>query len=423
MWLKTELIGPLFQYAICRERDGDKTLFNRIIRLAQWEVGGLASRGLGYLSALEMCTCASPQAVLLAGPYVNWEQEQSMDARDIISKWLAAISTTPHTKVAAEAVVATLLQIADNGDLRPSVPADIWLWLNERPRLLPDCKGLSSGSHRGVVRTVRALNDIGILTSYMIVIWSKSNPLDCDGFAEMRMSVREDFNGIGMGCNRAELIQQLDYVLENLDWQLWNLGGILDDDESGRNRETLRLQSMKDRYGELKRILQEVDQEATGIFNRMPHLHLSRFADLHGLSQNPTSPSCVPCLSHVRNLEAFGMIGVITLFGQGTRYIFLYYHRDHVLEFVITRHVSSRPRRTTICSVLSIYFTEATHRTANNQALNVITPCVPASGHPISDVDSRRMIDQLPTSLHLRTTFRLPMFESRLPPVIQIYWE
>jgi hypothetical protein len=81
-----------------------------------------------------------------------------------------------------------------------------------------------------IVRTIRALNDIGILTSYLILTWSEWESLDSDRFAEMQMSVREDFNGIGMGCHRAELIQRLDYILGELDRRSRRLDVNLEDD-------------------------------------------------------------------------------------------------------------------------------------------------------------------------------------------------
>jgi len=89
------------------------------------------------------------------------------------------------------------------------MPADVWLWLNERPSLPPFCKGRRLGGDHDTIRTVRTLDDFGVLASYLIVIWPEWKPLDEDGFSEMRMSVCEDFNGMGNGHHRAELIQRL----------------------------------------------------------------------------------------------------------------------------------------------------------------------------------------------------------------------
>ena len=181
---------------------------------------------------------------------------QPVDAEDAIPKWVAAISVAPRTEDVAASVVDALLQIAAERDLRPFIPADVWLWLNERPSLSSGCPGLHRGDGGDVVRTVRGLNDIRVLTSYLIVVWSEHpRYLDSEGFVEMEVSAREDFNGIGMGCHRVELIQWLDYILGEFDRKLgWY---------------------SRYEYRKLKRILQNVDQEATEILNRMPQLHLS----------------------------------------------------------------------------------------------------------------------------------------------------
>jgi hypothetical protein len=217
-----------------------------------------------------MFTHASPRAIALVTPYLDLGSEPLSDAQDLIPKWAAAISMAPHTEEVVEGVVDTLLQIAANPHLRPSIPAEVWLWLNKRPSLPPVCRRRRLGDDRDIVRTVRGLNDIGILTSYLIMIWSEWEPLNSDGFAEMRTSVREDFNGIGMGCHRAELIQRLDYVLGELNrWPEHHHDSPV----------------MKDQYGQLKKMLQELDREATEILNRMLHNFISlgplTLMDLH----------------------------------------------------------------------------------------------------------------------------------------------
>jgi len=255
----------------------------------------------------------SPRAAVLAGPYIHWGWERlDADAEDPISKWTDAIPEVSRTEGVAGSVVDVLLQIATNPHLRPFIPADLWLWLNERPFLSPACSGLSWGYNYEVVQTVRALKDIGVLTSYLILIWSEWNPLRREiDFAEMRRSVCEDFKGIEMGRHRAELIQRLDYILRNLDWlsrhldirteyqKLWH-------EELGNHSE-----GMKDRYGELKGVLQEVDQEATEMPNRMPPgfiiLGLLILMDLHRISLDlhvcPASP--VSISSHLERLARF----------------------------------------------------------------------------------------------------------------------
>ena len=68
-----------------------------------------------------------------------------------------------------------------------------------------------------------------------------------------------------MGCYRAELIQRLDYILRELDRR----SGRLDVDHEDYRFWycEVRKDSVAIQYGELKGMLQEVDQEATEILN------------------------------------------------------------------------------------------------------------------------------------------------------------
>jgi len=258
-----------------------------------------------------MYTYGSPRAVALAGPYMDWGQGQSADAQGLVSGWAARISAVPRTQEVAGSVVDTLLQIAANPYLRPFIPAEAWSWLNERPSLPPACKGLLSRCDRDIVRTVRALGDIGILTSYLIVIWSASGALDDDGFAEMEISVREDFKGVGMGYYRAELIQRLDYILtdhpsrRSRATQLEELQRSVDAALGRESRDT------KGQYRAFKKVLQVVDRKANEILNRMPSSSIFlNMLTLNGPAQVPAPPSRVPYLSRVRNL-AFWTIDVV----------------------------------------------------------------------------------------------------------------
>jgi len=309
---KSEIIHILFWYAIQQERCGDTGLFDAILHLKKREFDRWRPHELLWHSdASEIFTYASPRAIILVTPYLDWGREPLSGSQDLISKWMATISLVPYTEEVAEGVVDMLLQIAPNPHLRSFIPADLWLRLNERRSLPPVCKGRRLGDNRDTVRTVREFNDIGILTSYLIMIWSEWKPLDGDGFAEMRTSVREDFDGVSSnGHHRAELIQRLDYILGELDRRSGGPDANLGDDKLWRNEIERHSPVMKDQYGELKRILQEVDQAATETPNCMSpsfiFLSLLTLVDL----QNSTPPSCVPCLSGVYNL-AFGTISVI----------------------------------------------------------------------------------------------------------------
>jgi hypothetical protein len=213
------------------------------------------------------------------------------DSQDVVSKWVEATSVAPHTEEVARSVVDTLMQFADSSDLRQLIPAHVWLWLNERPSLPPVYKRCWTGVDPDIFQTILALNDIGILTSYLILIWSEWAPHFPHHFTEMRESVREDFNGIGMGCHRAELIQRLNYILGELDRREGRLGSNLEDDRLWHRSVGGDLVNMKVQYGQLKRILQEVEARTPHSFvfpSLLTLMNLHRIA-LH-LYVCPASP-------------------------------------------------------------------------------------------------------------------------------------
>ena len=308
---KSEVIHLLFWYAVRRERCGDAGLFDAISNLTKRKPDGSRSHELLWnLSPLKMCTYGSPRAAVLAGPNIHWGRGQSVDAQGLVSKWAAGISVASHTEEVAGSVVDTLLQISANPHLRPFIPAGAWSWLNDRPSLPPSCRGLSSGCDRDVLRTIRTLKDARILTSYLITIWSEWKLLYYGDLVEMQISVCEDFKGIGVGCHRAELIQRLDSILGELYRRLQNPDVTLEDG-LWRRRVGPSSRVMKDSYREFKRVLQEMDQKATELLNRTPlNFTISGLLTLMGPAQNPVRPSCVPCLSRVRN-PAFRTIDVI----------------------------------------------------------------------------------------------------------------
>ena len=270
-WQQAEAIHVLFWYAVHQERCGDADFFDAILRLAGKQSNQNTLRELLWpLGVSKMFTRASPRAIIHVTPHLGLATEPISATQDLISEWLAAVSVTPRTEEVARSVVIALLQIAANGDLWLSIPADVWLWFNERPTLPPPGSGDSWWkSDPGIVRTIRGLNDTEILASYLIMVWSKWEHIFNVDYPEMRTSVHDGFRGIGMGCHRIELIQRLDYVLGELDQRsersdaekyLWRYE--VEDHEMPEIK--------REKYEELKKILQEADQEATEMLNRMP---------------------------------------------------------------------------------------------------------------------------------------------------------
>jgi hypothetical protein len=70
---------------------------------------------------------------------------------------------------------------------------------------------------QNVVRSIRELQDVNILKSYLNLLWSERWPLRHDGFSEMHASMCEDFAGIGMSYHRVDLIRMLDHFIGQLE--------------------------------------------------------------------------------------------------------------------------------------------------------------------------------------------------------------
>jgi len=153
-------------------------------------------------------------------------------------------------------VINTLLRISDISTLHSHIPIGIWEWLKKRPSLPPVCRVRSSGSWPSTVLYIRALGDIEILKSYLLVIWSEWDSLNPAGLIEMQAAIREDFGVVTMWYHRDDLIERLDHVLGELDRGLAYFAQHqtqIDNDE---------IQRRKEQYGELKNALLEVEKEA-----------------------------------------------------------------------------------------------------------------------------------------------------------------
>ena len=119
----------------------------------------------------------------------------------------------------------------------------------------------------------------------------------------MQISIREDFSGIGVWYHREGLIERLDHVLGQLARGL----GYLKQHKPSITEN--HIQTAREQYGELKRVLLEVDGEAVNTLARAP-LGLTIFGLLVLTDvQNPTRPSCALYLSRVRDL-ALGNHGI-----------------------------------------------------------------------------------------------------------------
>ena len=250
---KGKAVITLLPYAISRERDGEPEMLDAFL---------YAARALGvmrlmerYANALIRTTLheATPRAIVLVSPLFPWNWLAAGGGS--IQLWVAAASAVQHTEEVAQCVVDTLMQIASVKEVSRHITIDVWSWLTKRPTFPPNWSGHFYGSRPHILKAVRELRDIEILTSYFVLVWSEWQPLQNDVFDEMCTSLQEDFGTVGMDHCRFDLVQRLDQVLGRLDQGLENLQ---------RHSPYLSegdLQKAIDQYGKLKNIMQETNIE------------------------------------------------------------------------------------------------------------------------------------------------------------------
>jgi len=265
IWSKRKVLRVLFPYAAWREQQGEHEMLDALLRATR-VMKGLEQIQTGPF-ALTLPIEASARTVILVSPHASWWLVN--DQQNQVSRWAAAASAVSYTEEVGQCVVDTLLHIASIDSLPPHIPIDIWAWLRKQPPLSPGCLGRSRGTHESIVRQVRALGDIEILKSYLIVVWSEWNFIGSRrGLFEMWDLIREDFGGIEMGHHREDLVKRLDHVLGQLDQGL----GYLKHHGPNVNKDMIHWAGAD--YRELKRMLLEVDEEATNILTRMPPMSI-----------------------------------------------------------------------------------------------------------------------------------------------------
>ena len=193
------------------------------------------------------------RVVALVSPYVAWDD--MLNGTDAVARWAAAALAVPYTEEVGQSVVDALFQIASINSLRSHIPIDLWAWLKRLPSLPPVCLGRINAAQPEVVHYVRGLKNIEILKSFFLLIWSEWSYPSEPRLNETEISIREDFSGAGMREHRKDLMERLDYVLEQLN---------LDSEyliERNPSMNKHRLKSLKDEHEMLKKVLLEVDEE------------------------------------------------------------------------------------------------------------------------------------------------------------------
>ena len=204
------------------------------------------------------------QAIILVSPCLRWDEDHINHNR--VTRWSTAALATlavQDTEEVGQSVADTLWRIASVDTLRQHIPVGIWLWSSEQTFIPSTWHGRNLRSQK-VICEFRELGDIEVLKSYLLSAWLEWRLLEDSAFAETCASIREDFNGIGMGQHREELGKRLDHVLGQLDQGPKYLERL----RPGLHFNGRYIEMTKDQYRELKRVLLEVD-EAMQILTRM----------------------------------------------------------------------------------------------------------------------------------------------------------
>jgi len=261
---KRKAITTLLPYAVWQERDGRPEMLDAFLHPARASREKQLTWNRTEQATATLLSEGTPRAIVLVLPHVLWDQ--LADGGDLVKRWATAASVISYTNEVGQSVADMLLQIASVDMLVPSIPVDIWSWLTKRPPLPLNCLGRYVGTHSNVVKAVRALKDVEVLTSYFLLVWSEWDDLrDHRGFGQMCASLREDLSGVGMGDYRMELIQLLDHILKQLDRGVGHLKQ--HNPELGK----YDLWKMKRRYKQLRELLLEAEKRTSFSVTAFPH--------------------------------------------------------------------------------------------------------------------------------------------------------
>lgn len=291
---KRKAISALFPYAVALERRGQRGMLDAFSRAAR---ASNSDRFMWWHIKPFIATLfikpdpPSLSWVLgLISPRLLWH-DQPHD--DLVVAWPAAGPS--YAEEADRSLVDELLRLAFVAPMRPFLP----ITHHELSRRF-------MGTGGDLVRQVRALGDIRVLKSYLILAWSDWDHIrihdQSEGFAEMEISIQEDFSGIGMGRHREGLIKRLDHVLERLDHLLGR-----DKPENISVQRAAgydKLQMVKESYKGLKRVLLEVGGAAKMLGTSQVDYFQSTDICAYRIPLNLHVRSASPMISHPGKFKA-----------------------------------------------------------------------------------------------------------------------
>lgn len=265
-WSTRKAISALYPYAVLLARDGQLELINAVSRVVSksTSVGSVWHRIRPYINTWfdESSPAHLNQAIILVTPCIYWGSVPLFLSFRVVTRWAAAASATPYSEEVGARVVDALLQFSRFDILLQRIPIHIWAWLKRQPSLPPLCQGRTQGITSDNISQIRGLGDIEIFKSYLHLVWSEWNFFN--PVPEVQLSIKEDLGGIGLWCHRESLIKRLEHILGQLDMGLEYLQHhqpLSTEDEIQRRREG---------YEGLRKVLVEVDREATDILSRKP---------------------------------------------------------------------------------------------------------------------------------------------------------
>lgn len=312
-------VAALLHYAVWQVQGGQLEMFDTLLDAARVSrsLGYMWYCDTEFSSML--LSRGSPHTIALAAPYIYWLPFIRRGG-GLVQLWVAAVSAVPYTEEAAQGVVETLFDVASYDTLLPLIPVDVWdietlksyfliVWSEwVRPsRSIPEimssaglrCSPDHLSSHdppdEGGALVPEAMDMPGISLHYPpddllnhdladipgVICYTPNrtsspripdstssryppNVVDrmpddsfAGGFREMQIAIQEDFDGIGMGHHRVDLIERLAYVIEQLDRGLEHIhrhNPCIDERD---------LQSIKRRYRKLQKILLEMERRTS----------------------------------------------------------------------------------------------------------------------------------------------------------------
>ena len=253
---KRKAITALFPYAVRQEREGEGKIMNALLTvfLVFGPTTSLWHPITPYITIL--FKTASAEAIVTISPHVPWYCVPN-DA-SVVKAWAAAAPKVLGIDEVELRIVDALLQIASVDSLRPHIPRSSWSWLNKRPTLPSICFARSMATQKHVVRWVKQLQDVEILTSYFILVWSECNLIASYGcLSEMQLAISRDLRGRGMWVHRKALTDHLEHILGELEQGLGHLQREKPWIDVGH------VQRAKAQYQKLKDMLYEMDGIST----------------------------------------------------------------------------------------------------------------------------------------------------------------